>query len=181
MNDRIIPFTYRRLADKKRAFPLFFTFIFASAIFVVLSMTVKKYAGVISLVAVGLLTATCMIYLRYIVSDYIYSVTEGTDGQAFLIFSKVTGKKQSMMGNIPLYSITSIQKFTNEALKTYKSDKKYRKYNFAPSFNPEAVYIIKANNGGQHFEIVIEGTDEFSARLIEYSNIAKEEKRQNEE
>ena len=173
MNEKIIPFSYRRLADKKRAFPLFFTLVFISALLVLVSMSIEKYAGVVSLLAVASLTATCMVYLRYIVSDYMYSVSEGSDENAFLIFSKVVGKKQSVMGNIPLYSILSIQKFTKEALKDYKTDKKYKRYNFAPSLYPEVIYIIKANNGGQYFEILIEGSDDFSSRLTEYANIAK--------
>ncbi|MBQ9071380.1 MAG: hypothetical protein IJY23_08560 [Clostridia bacterium] len=173
MNEKIIPFSYRTLADKRRAMPTFFTLIGISALLVVLSMTVDKYAGIISLLAVAGLTASTMFYIRYITSDYSYSVREGSDSDAFLIFTKVVGKRQSMMGCLPLYSIISIQKFTKNELKLHKTEAGYRKYNFAASFSPDAVYMILAKTRTESFEVIIEGTDELAARLLEYAALAK--------
>lgn len=172
MNENIIPFNYRRLADKKRAFPVFFTLIGISAFVVVLSMLTTKYQGLISLAAIGTMTASVMIYVRYIISDYTYSVCEGENNQSFLIFTKLVGKRQSMMGCIPLYSIKSIEKFTKTELKKQKVEAGVHKYNFAPSFSPDVVYVIKAQTRTQKYFAIIEGTDELRERLLEYSRYA---------
>ena len=66
MNDRIIPFTYNIKSDKKRAFPLFFAVLAVTLAVVVLSVISPKYQGVISLVAVVGLTASVLIYQRYV-------------------------------------------------------------------------------------------------------------------
>ena len=172
MNENILPFSYRRLADKRRAFPLFFILIGVSAALVVASMISPKYKGVISLVSICTMTAAVMVYVRYIVSDYTYSVREGENKQSFLIFTKIVGKRQSMMGCIPLYSIKSIEKFTKDELKNEKVPKGVHKYNFAPSFAPDIVYVIKAQTRTVNYFVVIEGTDELRDRLLEYSRYA---------
>ena len=141
MNDSIIPFSYRKLADKRRAMPAFFALVAVSAILVVVSMSIKRYAGLVSLLAVIGLTASMLFYVRYITSDYTYSVGEGSDGKAFLIFTRIIGKRQSVMGCIPLSSIKSIQRFTKN----------------------------------ETYEMVIEGSDELSARLLEYAAYALED------
>lgn len=172
MNENIIPFSYRRLADKKKAFPLFFALVGISALLVIASRISPKYPGVISLAAVCTMTASVMVYVRYIVSDYTYSVREGENNQAFLIFTKIVGKRQSMMGCIPLYAIKSIEKFTKSELKKQKAEAGSHKYNFAPSFSPDIAYVIKAQTRTLKYHVIIEGTDELCQRLIEYSKYA---------
>lgn len=172
MNENIIPFSYRRIADKKRAFPLFFVLIGISVALVISYMISPKYRGVIGLVAICAMTAAMMVYLRYVISDYTYSVREGEDNQAFLIFTKIVGKRQSMMGCVPLYAVQSIEKFTKEELKAQKIDKGTQKYNFAPTFSPDVVYAIRAQKGSVKYFVVLEGTDDLRNRILEYSRYA---------
>lgn len=172
MNENIIPFSYRRLADKRRAFPVFFLLIGISAVLVIASMIATKYSGLISLASICTMTAAVMMYVRYIVSDYTYSVREGENNQSFLIFTKIVGKRQSMMGCIPLYAIKSIEKFTKERLKQDKIAKNVHKYNFAPTFSPDEFYVIKAQTRSLSYFVIIEGTDELCERLLEYSRYA---------
>ena len=175
MNEKIIPFSYRRLADKKRAMPLFFTLIAISFALVAVSMFITKYSGLVSLASIGTITAAMMVYIRYIISDYTYSVREGEGNQAFLIFTKIVGKRQSMMGFIPLYAIKSIERFTKTEIKKQKIDQNARKYNFAPSFSPDFVYVIEAQTRTDKYHVIIEGTDELRDRLLEYSRYAAED------
>ena len=172
MNENIIPFSYRRLADKRRAFPIFFLLIGISVILVFASMITPKYSGLVSLTAIGTLTASVMIYVRYIVSDFTYSVCEGEDKQAYLIFTKIVGKRQSMMGCIPLYAIKSIEKYNKEEYKKQKAEVGEHNYNFVPTIFPDVVYIIKAQTRTVKYHVVIEGTDELRNRLLEYSRYA---------
>ena len=172
MNENIIPFNYRCLAQKRRAFPLLFTLIGISAVLVIASMITNKYSGVISLVSICTMTASVLVYVRYVVSDYSYSIREGENDRSYIIFTKIVGKRQSMMGCVPLYAIKSIEKFTNAELKQQKVDKGTHKYNFAPSFAPDTVYVIKAKTTTVSYFVIIEGTDELSARILEYSRYA---------
>lgn len=172
MNEKIIPFSYRRIADKRRAFPLFFVLVGISAILVIASMITPKYSGLISLASICTMTASVMMYIRYIVSDYTYSVRAGDNNRSFLIFTKVVGKRQSMIGCVPLYAIKSIEKLTKDELKKEKVEKGTHKYNFAPTFSPDEVYVIKAETSELKYYVVIEGTDELQERLLEYSRYA---------
>ena len=175
MNERIIPFTYNVKSDKKRAYPLFFTVVFISSILVVVSMTVEKYSGVISLLAVVGLTAAVLIYQRYITADYAYVVTAGEEYAASLVINKRVGNRVSTMAYLPLYGITSIQKFTKEELKTHKTPKTTKKYNYAPTYDPDSVYIVFAKTNEASFEIVLECVGDVASRLLEYSAYAKED------
>ena len=172
MNEKIIPFSYRRLADKRRAFPLFFVLIGISAILVVTSKVSPKYPGIISLASICVMTAAVLVYVRYIVSDYTYSVREGENDRPFLIFTKIVGKRQSMMACVPLYAVKSIEKFTKNELKRKKVAKGIHKYNFSPTFAPDEVYVIKAQTSTLNYFIIIEGPDELRDRLLEYSRYA---------
>ncbi|MBQ3015757.1 MAG: hypothetical protein IJD79_03145 [Clostridia bacterium] len=175
MSDRIIPFTYNVKANKQRAFPLFFTVLLVSSVLVVLSMMVEKYSGLVSLGAVVGLTASVMIYQRYITSDYGYVVTDGGEDNAVFLVTKRIGKRSSTMAYLPLYAVTSIQKFTKEELKQHKSDKTAKRYNFAPTFGPDFVYIVFAKTPNGDFELVLECIPEVADRLLEYSRYAKED------
>lgn len=173
MNEKIVEFSYRRLAEKKRAFPLFITLMTVSFALAIVSMFIPKYSGVVSLVAMGTITAATLVYVRYIASDYTYSVREGSDGRAYLLFTKIIGKRQSMMANIPLYSVKSIERFTKSELKQQKIDRGACKYNFAPSLTPDVVYVIKAEANSVKYNVIIEGTEELRARLLEYVSYAR--------
>lgn len=175
MNEKIIPFTYNIKSDKKRAFPLFFAILGVSLAVVILSVISPKYQGVISLVAVVGLTASVLIYQRYVTADYGYVVTEGESGMAALLFTKRLGKRVTTMAYLPLYSILSIQRFTKTELKQHKTPKGARKYNFAPTLSPDFVYVISSRTGEAEFEIIIECIPEVADRILEYSAYAKED------
>lgn len=175
MSEKIIPFTYNIKSDKKRAFPLFFALLAISFAIVILSVISLKYRGVISLAAVIGLTASVLVYQRYVTADYGYVVTEGADSLAALLFTKRVGKRVSTMAYLPLYSIISVQKFTKEQLKQHKTQKGVRKYNFAPTLSPDFVYVISSRTGEAEFEIVIECIPEVADRIWEYAAYAKED------
>lgn len=175
MNEKIIPFTYNVKADKRRAYPLFFTLLFISGVLMVFSMTADKYSGIISLFAVVGLTASVMVYQRYVTSDYGYVITGNSESPAALLVTKRIGKRTSTMAYLPLYSVISIQKFTKQELKEHKTEKSTRKYNFAPTFSPDSVYLISARTPDAEFEIVLECIPEVAERILEYSSYARED------
>ena len=116
MSDRIIPFTYRPVTNKKNGMPLLFILAGISTALVILSAQLERFAGIVSTVAIITLTGAVMFYLRYVGSDYVYNVTVSGDGVAYFVVGKVVGKKITTMLAIRVSSIQSIQLFTKKIL-----------------------------------------------------------------
>lgn len=181
MNDKIIEFTYRPVTQKKRAYPLFFTLLIISGALVVLSVQLSVAKGLVSLGAVIGLTAAMFVFIRYILVEYAYSVTRGADDEAVFVVTRTTGKRISTMCCVRMAELVSVEMLDKEKKKQHTPDPKALKYNFAPSMSPETVYLIKTASRTARCEIIIEGTNELAARLLEYSSYAKADDKENEE
>lgn len=181
MSDKIIEFTYRPITEKKRAYPLFFTLLIISGVLVLLSVQLTVAKGLISLAAVIGLTAAMFVFIRYVLAEFAYSVTCGADGEAVFVVTRTTGKRVSTMCCVRMAELSSVEKLTKEQQKQHAPDPKALKYNFAPSMSPEVVYLIKTSSRTSKCEIIIEGTDELAARLLEYSSYAKEDEEKSDE
>ena len=176
MDERITEFTYRPISDKRRALPLFFSLLLASAILVAVSTFLPKYKGVVSLGAMLLLCATVLVFTRYYIAEFIYSVVLSNEGDALFVVTRVMGKRESAMCTLPVYSIFNVEFKSGDAAKSYKPDPVSKKYNFVPDFKPEAYFVIFAKDKGILSEIMIYGTPELAGRLKEYSLIERERK-----
>ena len=172
MNEKIIPFTYRPSADKRRAFPLFFILIGCAAVFVAASLISPLYRGLLSLVAVFLLTGAVLVYQRYITADYIYAVREGGEGEAAFVVTKRVGKRVTTLAYAQLYSIKCIEFFTKDEYKARAKDKNIRKYNLVPTYSPDYIYVISLKNPNGEFEIAVDITSEVRNRILEYRDYA---------
>ena len=181
MSDKIIEFTYKPITQKKRAYPIFFTILIISGVLVLLSVQMTVAKGLISLFAVFGLTIDMFVFIRYVLAEFAYSVTCGQDGDAVLVVTRTTGRRVSTMCCIRMAELSSVEKLTKEQKKQHAPDPKALKYNFAPSMSPEVVYLIKTASRTTKCEIIIEGTDELAARLLEYSSYAKEDEAANED
>ena len=176
MEERVTEFTYRPVSDKRRALPLFFALLFASAIFVAASAFIPKYKGVVSLVGMLILCGAVLTFTRYYVAEFIYSVVVNNEGDALFVVTRITGKRESAMCTLPIYSILTVEYKSGRDAKSYKPDSVSKKYNFIPDFNPEAFFVIFAKERGVSSEIKIYGTPELAERLKEYSLIERERK-----
>ena len=182
MSDRIIPFTYRPVTNKKNGMPLLFALAGISVALVVLSIQLERFAGIVSTTAIIALTAAVMFYLRYVGSDYVYNVTVSGDGIAYFVVGKVVGKKITTMLAIRVSSIQSIQLFTKSGENKYVPDKTKKRHNFNPSFNPEEFAVMRTAGRDGTCEIVLECSPEARERLLQYSVYAREDERaENEE
>ena len=173
MNE-IIEFTYRPKTDAKRVVPTLVTLAFLSAVLVVLSVTVPLYKGLVSLAAVVGITASMYMFLRYAVGDYVYSVTFDGVGQAVFTVVKVVGKRSSTMCCLHLSNFVSVERISSADHKNRKTDYKAQRFNFYPSFSPEAFYLIKSESRGVLSEVIVDITEDVAKRLMEYAAIAKE-------
>jgi hypothetical protein len=182
LSERIIPFTYRPVTNRKNGAPLLFVLAGVSAALVVLSLQLERFAGIVSAAAIIFLTLTVMFYLRYVGSDYVYNVTVSGDGIAYFVVGKVVGKKITTMLAIRVSSIQSIQLFTKSGENKYIPDKTKKRHNFNPSFNPVEFAVMSTAGRDGRAEIVLECTPEAAERLLQYSVYAREDERaENEE
>ena len=176
MNDRITEFTYRPIADKRRALPPFFALLTVSAVLVALATFLPSYKGVVSFVAMLFLCATVLIFTRYYIADFFYSVVVSNDGDAHFLVSRVTGQRESLMCTLPLSSIVAVEFKAGDAAKKYKPSPSAKKYNFVPDYKPEAFFVIFASGKEGTSEIMIYGTPELAERLKEYAKTERERK-----
>ena len=173
MNE-IIEFTYRPKTEVKRVVPTLSVLIVLSAILVVLSVTLPLYKGLVSLAAVIGITASMYFFLRYAAGDYVYSVTFDGVGQAVFTVVKAVGKRSSTMCCLHLSNFVSVQRVESAEYKSKRNNYKAERYNFHPSFSPDAFYLIKSESGGTQCEVIVDITEDVAKRLMEYAAIAKE-------
>ena len=174
MDERITEFTFRPPSDKRRALPPFFALLFVSAVLVTLSTFLPKYKGVVSLVAMLFLCATVLVFTRYYIAEFIYSVVVSNDGDAVLVITRVTGKRESAMCTLPISSIQTVEYKSDLAAKSYKPAAAAKKYNFVPDYRPESFYVIYASGKEGESEIMIYGTPELAERLKSYAVLERE-------
>ena len=175
MNDKILEFTYRPIADKKKAFPLLFVLLGVSLSLVILSMQINLYKGVISLLAMVGIIASTYIYVKYISSEYIYSVMINDNDEAMFLINKVIGKRSSLMCSFYLCDVISVQKFTKETKKEYVADPRANKYNFIVTFMKDDFYLVKTSSPLAKCEIKLECSDEVAKRILDYAALSKTE------
>lgn len=181
MDERILEFSFRPVQDKRRAMPLFFGVLAASAVLVALATFLPRYRGVVSFLAMIGLCASVLIFTRYYIADFVYSTVLGSDGEAYFVITRITGKRESAMCTLRFSEIVSVKYYDAEAAKSYKPDPVSKKYNFVPDFSPKSFYLITASSTGVgKSEIMISGTPELAKRIEEYAAIARERK-ENEE
>ena len=174
MDERIIEFNYRPVSDKRRAMPLFFSVLMLSAVLVALSTFLPKYKGVVSLAAMIGLCISVLIFTRYFIAEFVYSVIVSNEGDAMLVVVRITGKRESTMCALRMADITSVVYKSESEAKAYKPEPVSKKYNFVPDFSPKSFYLITASSrtdGKQ--EIMISGTQELAARLASYAEIER--------
>ena len=175
MDERIIEFSYRPTSDRRRAMPTFFAVLSVSAVLVALSTFLPKYKGVVSLFAMIGLCASVLIFTRYFLAEFVYSVVVSNDGDALFVIVRVTGKRESTMCTVRMADITSVTPKTGEAAQSSKPDPVSKKFKCVPDFSPQAFYLITASSStlGKQ-EIMISGTEELAARIWEYALIERE-------
>jgi len=177
-DERIIEFTYRPKTESRRIMPTVLTLAAVSAVLVVLSIVAPVYRGLISLAAVIGICVSMYLFLRYCAGDFVYSVTEDTEGEAILTVMRVIGKRASTVFMMHLSEISEIKIMSEAEKSKHAPAPDAKKYNFCPSYSPERVCLIKFSSRTERCECFIECTDEVAARLREYALYAKETERE---
>ncbi len=137
-------------------------------------LVIDKYKGIVGFCAMLVLVSAILIYTKYIAPMFYYDVMLDGGGTPLFVVRQVVGKRQSTLCRIELADIVSVTHETGEERRKHKTPKGVRRYNYAPTMLPKEVWRIEAKGKYESSEIIIEGTPEFAALLIEYSNEARE-------
>ena len=167
-------FSVRPNPSNNNAKLIFWATLMAGALFMVASMMIDRYRGVVSLVALGLFCTAIFFYTKFISSYYMYDVTFDSDNTAVFVVRQITGKRQSTHCRIALFEITDIVKETKEERKKHQTPLGTRKYVYFPTFSPDLCYRIISKNRYESSEILVEFTDQMAELLSDYVKEAKE-------
>lgn len=166
-------FSAHTKATNKKAIFLFSLCTALAFCLIFLSLVIPLYRGVVSLLGMGFMVAAITLYTRYVSPEYFYDVTFDSEGTALFVVRQMIGKRQTTLCRIALYEIVKIEREDATARKIHKTPYGFVKYNYSPTLMPEFSYRITSVSRYEKSEIVIEASEEFSALLKSYSEIAR--------
>ena len=169
--DEIMDFTYRPVVDKRMASATFFAFVSLSCLAVIPSVSLERYKGVASLVAVLFFVVAMAIYSRYLIGEYAYVCFTTSEGRAVLTVTKTTGKRVSTLQYLYLSEIVAVKHYASTEEKE-KPLGNVKKYNYCPSMKPKAIVELEVRVLGACSVVLLEGSREFADRIRQYSVIA---------
>ena len=171
----LIDFTYRPKTDGKRILPTVLVIAALSAVLVVLSATLPYYRGVVSLIAVIGICVSLYLAMRYIMSDFVYTVyTGGSETPPLLLIYRRMGRRESLMCRVELAMLCEIKQVAKAQKNAHAPDPNAQKFNFCPNFSPDSYYVLIARGREVNMELSLEITPEVSERLLSYAEIARQ-------
>ncbi len=177
----IIDFTFRPKTDGKRPLPTVLLIAALSAVLIVVSANIPMYKGVVSLVALVGICASLYLAMRYIMSDFIYSVYSADERTpASLMIYRAMGRRESLMYRIDLSDIREIRLVNKNDKTAHATNRNTVKLNFHPSFNPDSYYLLIAKTADSEIEVKLDITPEVRERLLSYAEIARTMEREEE-
>lgn len=167
-------FSSKAKPSNSNARTLFIATLVLAAAFIMISMIIDEYRGVVSLVGTSLIVVAVTLYTRYIGSEYYYEVICDSELNWLFVVRQATGKRQSTLCRIAIKDIVKIERETQNERNNHKTPKEYVKYSYLPTLSPKTSYRITASNVYEKAEILIEVSDEFAFLLRDYAKEARE-------
>ena len=150
----------------------------ASAVIKQLNLGYHGVAGTAGLIS--LVTAILM-YTKYLSVKFYYDViVTGVDEPLFVV-RQLTGKREMTLARVALSDIVDIKRETAAERRAHKRDKMTSLYIYAPTLSPQISYRMTVRSYTERSEIILEGSEEFFAKLIELSREARTMRAENEE
>ncbi len=137
------------------------------------SQAAGKYAAFIQLAAVACAAYSLFVLIRYVLTDYLYTVEDG-----HFTVHKINGKKSVCVADIELSDMKS-ELFTTERYK--KDDIARRIYTFIKNPGDEKLRYIICNFGTEECALLIEPDEFFEAQLQNQINEWKKRKSEEDE
>ena len=153
--------------------PRLFIAIFGSlgGLIFIFGMLAERYSGVISLLGMLLIVAAIAISVRYIMSYFVYEITDA-DGEWLFVVSQYSGKRYITLCRVGLRYVVSIEK---QSAKNKKSkDLEYTRYAYIPTMMPESYYVMTVISRYEKAKISLQLTDAMAEQLRLYAAEARE-------
>lgn len=170
----ITEFSVNPTPTNNKAKIIFFGCLAAGAACTVVYFIAELYKGLIGLGAMAFIIAAVFIYTRYMAPRFYYDITFDSAEQPVFVVRQKTGKRESTLCRIDLFTITKIERETRQERRSHKTPMGYVKYVYTPTLMPEVTYRITSISRYEKSEIIIEGNDDFSALLLRNAQEAKE-------
>lgn len=158
-------FSVHAVPSNKKALSVVRGAIISSALCLIACFFIRSYQGIVSIVAVAFAAVAILFYTKYVTAEYIYEIINDHDGTALFVVRMRTGRRESTMLRLPLYSITSLSRECGEQMRKQKPDAKIPLYNYCPSFRPDSTVKISFRSRYDSADVYVEISDELCAHL----------------
>ena len=143
------------------------------AIAAVTSVMLETYRGVAGLVALAFISTGILMFTKYVsVSFYYDIVAEDVDTPMFIVRQRI-GKRDVTLCRVDLADVVSVKRESAAERKSHVREQGVSYYVYAPTLNPPVSYRMLVNNARERAELILEGTDEFFEKIIEFANEAR--------
>ena len=167
-------FSVHPTPTNNKARTIFLVTMIVGIVIAAVSCIIPLYKGIVGLVGFIFIVTALLFYTKYVAIEFYYDIVKDEDGLPLLIVRQTTGKRTSTLSRISLAEVTKVERVTRSERRAHKTERGFLKYNYGPTFSPEAVYRITVLGRYERAEIILEGTDEFANLLREYSKEARE-------
>lgn len=168
--------TFSPAPSNKKARNIVCILLAAAFVMLILSSTdlLPSYRSVMQLGALVIITVALVVWCRYLLLHYTYSIEEDRSGIYTLIVYQTQGRRSSAMLALPLTDVFSVETLSSEELKKKEGSiseeaangkKKLRKYNFLSTISPNEVMLMLSVKRESVTEVVLEPNAEFAAEL----------------
>ena len=152
---------------------LFGVLLAAALVLMIVSRIIDLYKGVLALCGIVFLTASVLVYTRYIGASYYYDITSDSEGYPLFVVRQLVGNRYSTLCRIGLNEITSINRETAAERNAHKTPYGTRKYVYLATLGAEVSYRLITKSRYESSEIIIEVSDEYASLLSGYVDEAK--------
>ena len=133
------------------------------------SSFIESYRGIVSLVAMALIVAALTVAVKYILSEYTYSVFDA-DGEWLFVVSQRSGKRFTTLCRVSLASVVSIERV---APKDIDKGGDFARYSYIPTVSPETVCEMTVVSRYERAKISLQLTEEMRELLVSYAEEAR--------
>ncbi len=156
--------------NAKKVMWLFFAL---GAVAAVLSVILESYRGIVGLVALALISSGILMYTKYVSVAFYYDIlAEDMDTPLFVVRQRV-GKRDVTLCRVELADIVSVKRETAAERKAQVREQGTAYYVYAPTLKPPISYRMRVANSRERAELILEGTDEFFAKILELASEAR--------
>ena len=144
---------------------LMVSFFVIAIAFLVASLFMDSYRGVVAMGALFSVTLGVLVYTKYVSVVFHYDILAEDMDEPLFVVRQTVGKRNVTLARIAFKDIVKIEKETLSERRAHKTERTVMKYVFTPTLAPDVSYRIYLNSRIEKAELIIEGSDEFAEML----------------